>query len=89
MKKAMNQSKLILILNGLSILSLLFMVILLFIAGNVNRGLTAAHENRFNLTYNANRFMNGSAYLTNEVRAYASTVMYEYQLAAARLSYYE
>ena len=73
MKKAMNQSKLILILNGLSILSLLFMVILLFIAGNVNRGLTAAHENRFNLTYNANRFMNGSAYLTNEVRAYAST----------------
>ena len=73
MKKAMNQSKLILILNGLSILSLLFMVILLFIAGNVNRGLTAANENRFNLTYNANRFMNGSAYLTNEVRAYAST----------------
>ena len=67
MKKAMNQSKLILILNGLSILSLLFMVILLFIAGNVNRGLTAANENRFNLTYNANRFMNGSAYLTNEV----------------------
>ncbi len=32
-----------------------------------------ATEDRFNLTYNANRFMNGSAYLTNEVRAYAST----------------
>ena len=73
MKKAMNQSKLILILNGLSILSLLFMVILLFIAGNVNRELNTANEDRFNLTYNANRFMNGSAYLTNEVRAYAST----------------
>ena len=57
MKKAMNQSKLILILNGLSILSLLFMVILLFIAGNVNRELNTANEDRFNLTYNANRFM--------------------------------
>ncbi len=73
MKKAMNQSKLILILNGISILSLLFMVILLFIASSVNRQLNAANEDRFDLTYNANRFMNGSAYLTNEVRAYAST----------------
>ena len=32
-----------------------------------------ANEARFALTYNANRFMNGSAYLTNEVRAYAAT----------------
>lgn len=32
-----------------------------------------ANEERFELTYNANRFMNGSSYLTNEVRAYAAT----------------
>ena len=73
MKKAMNQSKLIFILNGLSILALLFMVVLLFISSHVNRQLNAANEERFSLTYNANRFMNGSADLTNEVRAYAST----------------
>lgn len=73
MKRAMNQSKLILILNGISILALIFMVVLLFISSSVNRKLNIANEDRFNLTYNANRFMNGSAYLTNEVRAYAST----------------
>lgn len=32
-----------------------------------------ANTDRFDLTQNANRFMNGSAYLTNEVRAYAVT----------------
>ncbi len=73
MKKTMNQSKLIFILNGISILALLFMVILLFISSSVNRQLNKANEERFSLTENANRFMNGSAYLTNEVRAYSST----------------
>ncbi len=73
MKQAMNQSKLILILNGISILALFFMVILLFMSNSVNRQLNTANEERFLLTYNANRFMDGSAYLTNEVRAYSST----------------
>ena len=73
MKKAMNQSKLIVILNGVSILALLIMVALLILNSRITNRLNAASEDRFNLTYYANQFMNGSAYLTNEVRAYAST----------------
>ena len=68
MKKAMKQSKLIAILNGISILALI-----LVSNSNVNQKLNNDSEARFDLTYNANRFMNGSAYLTNEVRAYAAT----------------
>ena len=67
MKKAMKQSKLIAILNGISIFSLILMAILLLVYANVDKQLTENNENRFNLTYNANRFMNGSAYLTNEI----------------------
>ncbi|MCI9377952.1 MAG: HAMP domain-containing protein [Eubacterium sp.] len=73
MKKAINQSLLILILNGISILTLILMVISLFSYSSTSRRLETANENRFLLTYNANRFMNGSAYLTNEVRAFAAT----------------
>lgn len=73
MKKAMSQSLLTLILNGISIVSLIFLVISLISYRNVNNQLYSANEERFNLTYNANRFMNGSAYLTNEVRAFAAT----------------
>lgn len=78
MKRAMNQSTLTLILNGASILALLFMVFSLFSYGKVNSELSAANAERFDLTYNANRFMNGSAYLTNEVRAFASTGLTEH-----------
>ena len=73
MKKAMKQSRLIAILNGISILALVLTVILLLAYSKVNRQLSRDNEARFNLTYNANRFMNGSAYLTNEVRAYSAT----------------
>ena len=73
MKKAMNQSRLISILNGISIAALVLMILLLFVYARTNSQLSTDSENRFNLTYNANRFMNGSAYLTNEVRAYAAT----------------
>ena len=73
MKKAMNQSTLISILNGISIATLVLMLFLLFAYARTNRQLSADSDNRFSLTYNANRFMNGSAYLTNEVRAYAAT----------------
>ena len=73
MKKAMKQSKLIAILNGISILALILTIILLVAYSNVNQKLSMDNEARFDLTYNANRFMNGSAYLTNEVRAYAAT----------------
>lgn len=73
MKKSMNQSLLTLILNGISILALLFLALSLLSYGKINRQLEEANEERFQLTYNANRFMNGSSYLTNEVRAFAAT----------------
>ncbi len=73
MKKAMNQSVLTFILNGVSILSMVFMAVSLSIYGKVNRDLNAANKERYELTYNANRFMNGSSYLTNEVRAFSAT----------------
>ena len=73
MKKAMNQSTLTLILNGICVLVLLLMAFSLFIYHNVNNRFDNAMEERFDLTYNANRFMNGSSYLTNEVRAFAAT----------------
>lgn len=78
MKKAMNQSVANFILNGISILALVFLVISLFSYGKVNRSLNKANEERYELTYNANRFMNGSSYLTNEVRAYAATASEEH-----------
>jgi len=73
MKKAMNQSVLNLILNGIAILSVIFLMLSLSFYSKMNRQLDDANEVRFELTYNANRFMNGSAYLTNEVRAFAAT----------------
>ncbi|MDE7313322.1 MAG: HAMP domain-containing protein [Eubacterium sp.] len=73
MKKSMNQSTLNLILNGISILTLIFMGVALFSNSHIRGLLNTANEERFDLTYNANRFMNGSAYLTNEVRAFAAT----------------
>ena len=73
MKKAINQSTLTTILNLGSICTLLFLLFLIISYSDVSRRLEVANENRFELTYNANRFMNGSAYLTNEVRAYAAT----------------
>lgn len=73
MKKSISQLVLSFILNGISILSLLFLIFSLLNFSKVNLQLDKANENRFALTYNANRFMNGSAYLTNEVRAYAAT----------------
>lgn len=73
MKKAMDQSRLITILNGVSILALVLTTLLLIIYGSTTDRLNMANDERFDLTYNANRFMDASAYLTNEVRAYAST----------------
>ncbi len=73
MKKSINQSTLTIILNGVSVFVLLLMAFSLIIYHNANKHLNNAMEERFDLTYNANRFMNGSSYLTNEVRAFAST----------------
>ena len=46
MKKAMKQSKLIAILNGISIFSLILMAILLLVYANVDKQLTENNENR-------------------------------------------
>lgn len=73
MKKSINQSTLTFILNGISILALIFMGLALFSNSHIRGLLNTANEERFNLTYNANRFMNASSYLTNEVRAFAAT----------------
>lgn len=73
MKKKMKQSTLMLILNGVSVIALLFMAFCLFCYSRVNHKIDTANSERYELTYNANRFMNGSSYLTNEVRAYAAT----------------
>ena len=73
MKKAMNQSTLTTILNMVSIAALALLLILVFINNDVSGRLADSNEQRYALTYNANRFMNGSAYLTNEVRAFAAT----------------
>lgn len=73
MKKVMNQSTRSFILNGFSILALFITALLLLFYSSMNGRLHTANQERFDLTYNANRFMNGSSYLTNEVRAYAAT----------------
>lgn len=73
MKKSINQSTLTIILNGISVFVLLLMALSLIFYHNANKKLNNAMEERFELTYNANRFMNGSSSLTNEVRAFAAT----------------
>ena len=78
MKKAMNQSLATSILNGLSILTIVFLVYSLISYNHVSSQLSDARAERYELTYNANRFMNGSSYLTNEVRAFAATSAQEH-----------
>ncbi len=73
MKKAMKQSILTRILNITSI-ALILLAFASFLFVNLYSGQIAlANENRFQLTANAKRFMEGSAYLTSEVRSYAAT----------------
>lgn len=78
MKKTMNQSTLTLILNGVSIFALFIVLILMALQVRVSMQLNSANLDRFNLTYDANRFMNASSFLTNEVRAFAATGNREY-----------
>ena len=85
MKKTMNQSTLTLILNGASIFALCIVIIFLFFQVRVSQMLSSANMDRFNLTYDANRFMDASSFLTNEVRAYAATGNKEYYDARAVL----
>lgn len=78
MKKAMNQSKITMILNGASIAALALVVLSLAAYSWVSLHLEAANNNRYELTYNANCFVNASSYLTAEVRAFAATGLQEH-----------
>ena len=73
MKKAMKQSKMVTILNAISITLLLTMITTFILVIVYNNQIDQANQDRFDLTYNANRFLNGSSTLTAEVRAYAAT----------------
>lgn len=73
MKKALKLSTSVFIFNIVSIILLAGILISFFSLVHANNKIDKANDDRFQLTYNANRFMNGSAYLTNEVRSYAAT----------------
>ncbi len=73
MKKAVKQSTLTFILNGVSIIAMFLMAVAIILFSRVTTQIDQANEDRFDLTSNANKFMNGSTYLTDEVRAYAAT----------------
>lgn len=73
MKKAIKQSKLIFIINLVTVFLLLIILGSLWVTAMQSRAADKMNENRFQLTENATRFMNASAYLTGEVRAYSAT----------------
>ncbi len=73
MKKAMKQSTMVTILNAVAITLLLAIITTFILLTAYNHQINQANEDRFDLTYNANRFLNGSSTLTAEVRAYAAT----------------
>ncbi|MDR0947548.1 MAG: methyl-accepting chemotaxis protein [Ruminococcus sp.] len=66
LKKRMNQSALITLLNLITLIFLGLCVAAMLIAVRVA-------DNRFELYFNAKKFMDGSANLTNQVRSYAAT----------------
>lgn len=73
MKKAIKQSTLVTVLNLTCIAFLCFVLFSFSCFANVERKVSTAYAQRFDLTESANRFANASSYLTNEVRAYAAT----------------
>ena len=73
MKKVIKQSTLTYALNAASIILIVLSIIAFYFIVQANLSLDAINLNRYELYSNAKRFMEGSAYLTNEVRAYAAT----------------
>lgn len=78
MKKAAKQSTVISALSIASVLLLLGTAVSVLLFTLVSTRLSDATTNRYNLTYYANQFLDGSNYLTNEVRAYAATALQEH-----------
>jgi len=73
MKKSIKQSTMVVILNALSIIAVIATIIALLNLQTLSEMTDQANLQRYELTFNANRFMDGSAYLTNEVRAFAAS----------------
>lgn len=73
MKKAMKQSTLFLVLNGITILLLISVAVFSILTTIFREEANRANTDRYDLTYYANRFMDASTYLTDEVRAYSAT----------------
>ena len=73
MKKAMKQSRMVALFNGVSIILLVGIAVVFFFSAAYNGRIDQANHDRYELTDNANRFLKGSATLTDEVRAYAAT----------------
>lgn len=72
-KKAIKQSTILFVFNVITSILLLCILISFFIYNLSNSKIQQAHKARYDLTENANLFMNASSYLTNEVRAYSAT----------------
>lgn len=73
MKKSAKQSTTVFIMNAVTIVLLLLILASSLVLFWMNILVSKANSDRYSLTQNANLFMNSSAYLTDEVRAYAST----------------
>jgi len=73
MKKAINQSTLFIITNSITVALVVVAVIFVQLLVGAGVDYERAAKEKTELALNANRFMDGSAYLTNEVRAFAST----------------
>jgi len=73
MKKAINQSTLFIVTNAITAILIIITIILVQLLFQAGVDYEKALEDRYDLTLNANRFMDGSASLTNEVRAFAAT----------------
>lgn len=72
-KQAMKQSKIASLLSFGSMLLLVGVIICTLCLYFTNVSLDEKNKDRFDLIENANRFMNASSYLTNEVRAFSAT----------------
>ncbi|MEM1485309.1 methyl-accepting chemotaxis protein [Oscillospiraceae bacterium PP1C4] len=73
MKKAIKQSTLTFLLSTISILLIIGAMAAFFAVVTINNQIQIATNERYELALNANRFMNASGCLTDEVRAYAAT----------------
>ena len=73
MKKKVNQSTLLRTFNLVTIVMAVLIAVAFFYNMMLSSRTSEAHEAKYNLTEAAKQFMDGSGYLTDEVRAYAAT----------------